>query len=94
MKKEEVRKLMIEKALKDHSFIKKLMANPNQAMKQLIKENGISSKNLEEMNFKVYSEKKNEMMIVLPAELSEVQISDENLKGLVGGWGGNCNIDG
>jgi hypothetical protein len=79
-----------EKSKKDPSFLKKLVNNPDETIRKIIGEitelTPEVKKQLSEVKIKVYLEKPDEFMIVIPARaLERQQLSSDGLKNLSGG---------
>ncbi len=90
--KNQIREELLKKAAKDPAFRKKLMANPKEAVKELYKQHKrFDSRTLEKGIVKLYVEKKDELMIVIPDQLAESgALTDEELSKVAAGSCGTC----
>lgn len=74
------------KAWVDKGFRKALIADPKKAIE------GLFNITLpEQMKFSVLEEKSDSITIVLPAQLSDGELSDDQLETVAGGWGCFCD---
>lgn len=90
--KKEMKEQILKKAMKDATFKHKLLSNPKEALKELYKTNkGFDPSIFEKAIVKIYIEKNNELMIVIPEALTEdKQLSEEELSKIAAGSCGSC----
>ncbi len=95
MNRWEMEKKIAIAALKDPTFKKKLLANPKEAIKGLLK-NELGLAHLEKLHVKVQEEKKNEWVISLPYfDVQGHHLSDKELENIASGCGANsCPFSG
>lgn len=74
------------KAWVDNGFRKALTADPKKAIEDLFK---ITLP--EKLKFSVQEDKADHITIVLPAQLNEAELSDDQLDAVAGGWGCFCD---
>lgn len=74
------------KAWVDKGFRKALIADPKKAIEGLF---GITLP--EKLNFNILEEKSDSITIVLPAQLNDAELSDDQLDAVAGGWGCFCD---
>jgi hypothetical protein len=85
--KEDFEMVIIQKALKDHSFRQNLIGNPETTIER---ELGLSLPN--ELKVRIFEEKSNEVILIIPQNIApegEMRISD--LESVAGGWSGSSD---
>lgn len=88
----EMHKKIIDKALRDESFKKKLLSHPKETVKELFHKEEIAPDVWKQIHVKVVEEKKNEWVIPLPNYVNYgQQLSKEELHNLSAGgcWSWN-----
>jgi len=74
------------KAWVDKGFRKVLIANPKKAIEELF---NITLP--EKLSINIMEEKPDSVTIILPAQLNEAELSDDQLDAVAGGWGCLCD---
>lgn len=74
------------KAWVDKGFRKALIADPKKAIEELF---GITLP--EKLKFNILEEKPDSITIVIPAQLNDGELSDDQLDAVAGGWGCFCD---
>ncbi|HEX3049167.1 MAG TPA: NHLP leader peptide family RiPP precursor [Aggregatilineaceae bacterium] len=76
---------LVAKAWADETFKVLLLSNPKQALKEFLASEGQKADWLEQFVVKCVEESANELILVLPANPDNLELSDEMLEALAGG---------